>query len=118
DGHVVLVAQAGDIVQILVQIVGVGVVEKEDHINLVVGNAGADLLGAAVGMGHKQLDRQAGGLRHQTPGAAGGAHRVLGEDAAVSDAELHHQLLLCVVTHKSNVHGNPSFLMKGSADVQ
>ena len=110
DGDVVLVAQIDDVVQVLFQLIGVGVVEEQHHVDLVIGDAGADLLAAALGVGQEQLHRQAGGLGNLLAGIAGGADGVLGENAAVGNAELDHELLFVVVAHQSDVHMTPSFL--------
>ena len=48
EGDVVLVAQAGDIGDLAGHLFVVGVVEEEDEIEFVVGNAGTDLLAAAL----------------------------------------------------------------------
>ena len=44
-----------------------------------------DLPGAALGVGQEELDGQAGGLGHLSAGVAGGAHGMLGQNAAVGD---------------------------------
>ena len=67
-------------------------------------------LAAALGVGQEQLHRQAGGLGNLLAGIAGGADGVLGENAAVGNAELDHELLFVVVAHQSDVHMTPSFL--------
>ena len=51
EGDVVLVAQAGDIGDVSGHTLRAGVIEKQDQIEFVVGDAGADLLAAAVGVG-------------------------------------------------------------------
>ena len=104
EGDVVLVAESGNILQIRVQIVGLGIGEEKHHVDLVVGDAGADLLAAAVLVGEEELDRQAGGLGHQAASRVGGADGVLGENAAVGNAELHHQLFFPVMAHQGNIH--------------
>ena len=116
-GDVVLVAHLVDVLQVRVQVVGLGVREEEDHINLVVSDAGTDLLAAAVGVGQEQPHRQARGLRHQTARGVGGADGVLGQHAAVGDAELHHQLFFVVVTHDRDIHiGHPFTLASRSGN--
>ena len=99
EGDVVLVAQIGDIFQVGVQVIGLGIGEEEDHVDLVVGDPGPDLLAAAVFVGEEEVHRQSGGLGHQLTRGVGGADGVLGEDAAVGDAELHHQFFFPVVAH-------------------
>ena len=108
-GHIVLVAQVDNVAQVLFQLVGGGVVEEQHHVNLVVGDACADLLRAALGVGQEELNGQAGGLRHLTAGIAGGADGVLGEDAAVGNAELDHQFFFVIVAHQGNIHADRPF---------
>ena len=94
-----LVAEAGDIADLLHHLLAVGVGEEEDHVKLVIGDAGADLLAAAVGVGEEAVDLQARGLRHHVAGGVGGEDAVPGQDAGVGGAELDHQVLLVVVGH-------------------
>ena len=103
-GDIVLVAQVRDIGHVLVCDLLVGVVKAQDHVDLVVGDAGRDLLAAAVGEGQEPMDGQAGGICDLLAGAGGGAQGVLGQDTAVSRAELHHQLFFVVMRHQSNIH--------------
>ena len=42
---------------VFIQVVGVWVVEKQNHVDFLIGDPGADLLGAALGVGQKQLYR-------------------------------------------------------------
>ena len=58
----------------------------------------------------EQIDRKTGGLRDHAAGGVGGAYGVLGQDAAVSSAELDHQFLLMVVAHQCDVHGVANLL--------
>ena len=104
EGDVVLVAQLGDIQNVLVGGALVGIVEAQHHVDLVVGDAGADLLAAAVFKGQKAVYLQAGGLLHLLAGVGGGAQGVLRQNAAVGGAELHHQLLAVVVSDQGNIH--------------
>ncbi|MPM90269.1 hypothetical protein SDC9_137390 [bioreactor metagenome] len=90
DRNVILVAQAGDIVEVRVQIAGLGIGKKQNHINFVVSDSGADLLTSPVGVGEEKAHRQARGLGHQLARRVGGAHGMLGQNAAVSNAKLHH----------------------------
>ena len=108
-GDVVVVAHLVDVLEVGVQIAGLGIGEEQDHIDLVVGDTGADLLAAAVGVGQEQTHRQAGGLGDQAAGGVGRADGVLGQHAAVGDAELYHQLFLVVMTHQSDIHTGSSF---------
>ena len=111
-GDVVLVAELGDIGQAVVILRVGGVAEEEDHIDLVVGDARADLLGAAVDARHEQVDRKAARFADHLTGHAGGAESVTGQNAGVSRAELDHQFLFVVVCHESDVHVvSQSFLM-------
>ena len=99
-----LIAQGGDIVEIAVQIIRVGVIEEKNHVDLVVGDARANLLTAAMGMGQEQLNGQTGSLSDQISGAVGGADGVLGENAALGNAELYHQFFLFIMAHKGDIH--------------
>ena len=74
----VLVTQSGDIHDALVHLVVLGRVEEQHHVDLIVDDALADLLHTPVLVGEKQIDRQAGGLRHHAAGGVGGADDVLG----------------------------------------
>ena len=109
-GDVVLVAQPGDVGHILIGGLLVGVAEAQHHVDLVVSDAGRDLLAAAVGKGEEPVDGQTGGLGDLLAGAGGGAEGVLGQYAAVGGAELHHQLFLVVMRHQSDIHKGRSFL--------
>ena len=109
-GDGVLVTQLGDGQHAVVQLSGAGVVEEQHHVDLVVDDALTDLLDAAVGVGQEQIDRKTGGLRDHAAGGVGGAYGVLGQDAAVSSAELDHQFLLMVVAHQCDVHGVANLL--------
>ena len=106
-----LVAQAGDIQHVLVHDIVLGGVEKENHVDLVVDNALPDLLDAPVLVGEEELHRQAGRLRHHTPGGVGRADRVLGEYAAVGGTELDHQVLLFGMAHNGDIHGDGTSLV-------
>ena len=72
-GDVVLVAQPGDIQRLRLQRGVVGVHEEEDHVHLVVGDAGADLLAPAVLAAQKQVYVQPRGLCHHAARSVGGA---------------------------------------------
>ena len=78
EGNVVLVTQPGDIGDILIDSLLVGVAEAQNHVDLVIGDAGRDLLAAAVGEGEEAMDGQAGGIRDLLAGAGGGAQGMLG----------------------------------------
>ena len=103
-GDVVLVAQAGDIDDVRGGLLGVGIVEAEDHVQLVIGDAGADLLATAVVKAHKSVDGQACGLGHHLAGGGGGAKGMLGQDAAIGGAELDHEFLAVVVSDQCDIH--------------
>ena len=72
-GDRVLVAQAGDIHDAVIHVGILGIVEEEDHIDLIVNDTLADLLDSPVFVGQEQIDGQAGGLRHHSAGGVGGA---------------------------------------------
>ena len=108
-GDIVLVAQAEDIGHVLVRDFLVGVAEAENHVQLIIGNAGCNLLAAAVVEGQEAVDAQAGGLPDLETGGGGGAKGVLGQNAAVCGAELDHQFLFVVVGDQCDIHGGTSF---------
>jgi hypothetical protein len=81
-----------------------GVVKENNHVDLVVGDASANLLAAAVGVGEEQLDGKSGRLGHLEASSVGGAHGMLGKNTTVGNAELHHQFFLVVMTHERYVH--------------
>lgn len=83
---------------------GVGrVAEIENEVDLVIGDARADLLGALLVV---EVERygQPRGLGHELAGGVGRAEVVIGENAAVGNAELDHKFLLAVVGQESYVH--------------
>lgn len=92
-----------------------GVAEKQDQVNLVVGDARADLLAAALGAGQVQRDGQARGFAHQLAGGVGGADVVTGQDAAVGNAKLHHQFFLSVVGQKRDIQRKSPLLRASPA---
>ena len=55
---------------------GQGIPEQENHINLVVGNPGHNLLCTALCAAHEFLDFQPGGFLYKFAGGAGGAEVV------------------------------------------
>ena len=82
----------------------IGIVEAQHHINLIIGDAGRDLLATAVLEGQETVYGQTGGILHLLAGIGGGAQGVLSQDAAVGGAELHHQLFAVVVCDQGDVH--------------
>ena len=99
-----IVAQLGDIQNVLVGVALVGIVKAQHQVDLVVGDAGGDLLAAAVDKGQKPVHLQAGGLLYLLTGVGGGAQGVLRQNAAVGGAELHHQLFPVIVGDQGNIH--------------
>ena len=88
------------------------VVEEEHHVDLVVGDACADLLRAAVYAREEEVDGQTRRLGDQSTGRRGRREAVLGKNALIGRAELNHQLFFVVVCHEGDVHmGSQSFLM-------
>ena len=73
------------------------------------GNAGVDLLVAALLMGKQQRDGQTRIVRDQTAGGGCGKEIVLDEHAFIGSAELNHQFLFLVVCQKCNIHNAHSF---------
>ena len=110
EGDVVLVAQAGNVGYVPGHAFVGGIVEEENQVELVIGNAGTDLLAASVGVGEEAVDVQSGRFGHHMTGGVGGVEVVLGQDTGIGRAELDHQILLVVVGHQSDVHEGDSFL--------
>ena len=71
-GDVVFVAQPGDIGNVIGHALAVGVGEEQHQVELIVGDAGADLLAAAMGVGQEAVHVQAGGVGHHVSGGVGG----------------------------------------------
>ena len=103
-GDVILVAQAGNIAHALAGLFIARIVEEEHHVDLVVGDACADLLRAAVYAREEEVDGQTRRLGDHLAGNVGRADGVLGEDACIGCAELHHQVFFVVVCHESDIH--------------
>ena len=85
-----------------------GVAEEQQQVDLVAGNAGRDLLVAALHPGQKTLYLQAGGLGNQFAGSAGRHQFMLAQNTAVRRAELNHQLLFGVMCNECDRHPLPS----------
>ena len=103
-GDVVHIAQAQQ--SHLIRLAGLGidgVAEEQQQVDLVAGNAGRDLLVAALHPGQKTLYLQAGGLGNQFTGSAGRHQFMLAQNAAVRRAELNHQLLFGVMRDQAIV---------------
>ena len=86
---------------------GVGivrVVEEDDHVDLVIGNARVDLLMAALVFRQEQTHGQTRRLRDQTACRRRGGDGMLGEDAFIRGTELNHQLFFLVMRHQGDIH--------------
>ena len=103
-GDVVLVAQAIDVGDVLVGGLVAGIVEAQHQIDLVVGDAGSDLLAAAVGEGQEPVDGQPRGVGDDLAGGGSGAQGMLSQDPAVGGAELSHQLLFVIMGDQGDIH--------------
>ena len=73
-------------------------------------------------MGQVAVDGQARGFGDQAAGDVRGTDGVLGQDAAVGDAELDHEFLLAVLCHEGDVHVTDplslSYFSKNRADMR
>ena len=78
-GDVVLVAQAIDVGDVLVGGLVAWIIEAQHQIDLVVGDAGSDLLAAAVGEGQEPVDGQPRGVGDDLAGGGGGAQGMLSQ---------------------------------------
>ena len=110
EGNFEWFAETGDIGDLSCHLLIVGIVEEQHQVELVVGDAGADLLAAAVGIGQEAVYVQTGGIGYHVTGGVGGVDVVLGQNTGISGAELYHQLFLVIVGHKGDIHGSGSFL--------
>ena len=106
NGDILLVAVADglDHLGVVPGVGGVGVGKEQHQVDLVVGDAGIDLLVATLLVGKQQGDGQTCIVRNQPPGGGGGVEAVLLKDALVGRAELNHQFLLFVMGQKCNIH--------------
>ena len=82
----------------------IGIREQQNQIDLIVGNAGIDLLVTALLMRKQQGQRQAGIIRDQTTGSCSGIQIMLRQDVLICCAELDHQFFLLVVSQKCDIH--------------
>ena len=78
----------------------VGIHKIEDKIDLVVSDAGADLLAASLRAGKAQGYWQTGGFGNELARGLSRAEGMSCKDAAVRNAELDHELLFAVMGHK------------------
>ena len=101
NGNVVNVAQAQQVD--VVRLVGLcvqRVAEEDEQVYLVAGNAGGELLVAALRSAQKTLYVKPGSLCDQFSGGAGGAYFMVAQNTAVCDTELNHKLLFRIVSNK------------------
>ena len=77
---------------------------KEKKIDLIVSNAGCDLLRTASLSFQEAVNVEPRGFGHQFSGHGGGTDVVLCKNAAIGDAELNHQFFFPVVCKNRNVH--------------
>ena len=105
-GHIVLVAMAQGLhgLAVVPGIDGIGIGKQQDQVDLVVGDAGIDLLVTALLVRKQQGNGQTRVIRDQTTGGGGGKQIVLDQNAFISSAELHHQFFFLIVSQKSDVH--------------
>ena len=66
--------------------------------------AGVDLLVTALIFGQKLRDGQPRRLGDQTARRSRRGKAVLGKNALIRGAELHHKLLLFIMSHKGDIH--------------
>ena len=112
DRNVVNIAQAEQVHFIGLRSLAIdGVTEEQQYVDLVAGDAGSNLLVAALRTAEIPLNPQTRCLCHLLSGCSGGTQRVPGENAAVSNTELNHKFFLCIMCNQCNCHlGNQSFL--------
>ena len=106
DGHIVLVTMTDglDHLGIVPGIDGIGIGEEQNQIDLIVGNAGIDLLMTALLMGKQQRQRQARIVGDQPTSGSSGIQIVLRQNVLVCSTELDHQFFLFVVCQKRDIH--------------
>ena len=99
DGDVLLVAVADglDHLGLVPGVGGIGIGEQQHQVDLVVGDAGIDLLMTALLMGKQQGNGQTGIVADETAGGGSRKQIVLDQHAFISSAELDHQFLFLVV---------------------
>ncbi len=85
-----------------------GVAEEQQQIDLIAGDAGRDLLVAALDARQEPLHLQARGLGDHLAGRTGGHQFMLAQDPAVCRTELNHQLLFGVMRDQCNRHRSTS----------
>ena len=93
----VAIADGLDHLAIVPVVYGVGVGEQQHQIDLIVGDAGIDLLVTALLMGKEQRNGQTGIIRDQPSGGGSCVKVMLAQHTLVSGAKLDHQLFFLVV---------------------
>ena len=109
-GDVVHVAQAKQVCVIRLIRLGIErIAEKQQQVDLIIGNARGDLLVAAQSAAEKCLDFKPRCVRDELAGGTGSAQGVSGKGAAVGNAELNHQFLFGIVRDQCYIHELSSF---------
>ena len=85
-----------------------GVAEEQQQVHLVAGDAGRDLLVAALYARQKALHLQTGGFGDHLAGRTGCHQFMLAQNPAVRRTELYHQLFFGVMRNQCNRHRSTS----------
>ena len=112
NGHILLIAMTNGLngLTVFPGIHGIGVTEQQNKIDLVIGDAGIDLLMTALLVRKQQRNGQTGIIRNQPTGSGCSKQIVLDKDALVGSTKLDHQFFFLIMRQKCNVHCGPSFL--------
>jgi len=109
EGNAVSVAEAGNVVYIVLPLYVVGVTEKQNQVNFIVRNSRAYLLRSPLTCGKAGNYRQSCGFAYKLAGGFRSADGVSRENAAVCYAKLYHELFFTVMRQKSNVQSTTPF---------
>ena len=86
---------------------GVGVGKHQHQVDLIIGDAGVDLLMAALLVAQKLGDGQTGVVCDQPAGGGSGEQLMLHQNALIGGAELNHQLFFLIMCQKRDIHKCP-----------
>ena len=105
DGNVVYVAQAEQVR--VVRLIRLGVeriTEKQEEVDLIIGNACRDLLISSLGAAEEFLDFKACRICDEFTGSSGCAECMSGKGSAIGNAELNHQFFFGIVRDECYIH--------------